>query len=56
MLSCSAAKLAALWFGENERVIATTIGMAAQPIGVAIGYVVPSIFVTIDDNLPENVN
>lgn len=56
LLSCSAAKLAAVWFGENERVIATTIGMAAQPIGVAIGYVFPSFFVTIDDNLPENVD
>lgn len=36
--------------------IATTIGTAAQPIGVAIGYVFPSFFVTVDDNLPENIS
>lgn len=56
LISCSAAKLAALWFGDHERVIATTIGMAAMPIGVAIGYVFPSFFVTTDDSLPQNVS
>ena len=55
LISCAPAKLAALWFGENERVIATTIGTAAQPIGVAIGYVFPSFFVTVADSDPANV-
>jgi len=28
LISCAPAKLAALWFGENERVIAVTVGTA----------------------------
>ena len=53
-LSCAPGKLAALWFGENERVIATVVATAFQPIGVAIGYVLPAFWVTADDSLPEN--
>ena len=45
-LACAPAKLAGQWFGENERVIATTIATASQPLGVAIGYAFPEIFVT----------
>jgi hypothetical protein len=53
---CAPAKLAAFWFGENERVIATTIGTAAQPLGVAIGYIFPSFFVSARDSDPEFVD
>lgn len=49
LLSIAPAKLATQWFGPNERVIATTIGTAAQPIGVAIGFVFPSLFVVAAD-------
>ena len=53
LISCAPAKLAALWFGENERIVAVTIGSAAQPLGVAIGYVLPSLFVSTQDSQPE---
>ena len=56
LISCAPAKLAALWYGENERVIAVTVGTAFQPIGVAIGYVLPAFFVTEADTYPENVD
>ena len=39
-----------------QRVIATTIATAAQPIGVAIGFVFPSIFVTVADADPGQIN
>ena len=52
-LLCAPAKLAAYWYGQDERVIAVTIGTAFQPVGVAIGYVIPSFFVTEEDSLPE---
>ena len=42
-------KLAAVWFGPNERVIAVTIAVAAQALGAAVGFVFPSIFVSPDD-------
>ena len=45
-LACAPGKLAGQWFGENERVIATTVATASQPLGVAIGYIFPEIFVT----------
>ena len=40
-----------------QRVIATTIATAAQPLGVAIGFVFPSFFVKAADADPgvENV-
>ena len=58
LLAIAPAKLATNWFGPNERVIATTIATAAQPLGVAIGFVFPSIFVknTDADPGPENVD
>ncbi len=43
------AKLAAVWFGENERIIALTICTASQAFGAAIGFVVPTIFVSPGD-------
>ena len=43
------AKVAAVWFGTNERVIAITICVAAQAIGAAIGFVLPTIWVQPDD-------
>lgn len=42
-------KLAAVWFGQNERVIAVTIAIAAQALGAAVGFVIPALFVSVDD-------
>lgn len=47
------AKLAAVWFGANERVIAVTITVAASAVGAAIGFVLPAIWVTDDDTDDE---
>lgn len=43
------AKLAAEWFGQNERVIALTISVASTAIGAAVGFEVPTIFVSNED-------
>ena len=50
------AKLAAVWFGENERIIAITIAVAAQAIGAAIGFLLPTIWVTPNDSEEEFKN
>ena len=47
------AKLAAVWFGENERVIAITIAIVFQTLGDAIGFVLPSLYVTVNDTDEE---
>lgn len=46
-------KLAAVWFGQNERVIAVTIAVAAQAFGAAVGFVLPSLFVSPTDEGDE---
>ena len=56
MISCAPAKMAAYWFGENERVIAVTVATSAMPIGVAIGYVLPSFFVKAETSSPDYVS
>ena len=35
------AKVAAMWFGDNERAIATMIGSLAGPLGATAGYLLP---------------
>jgi MFS family permease len=42
-------KLAGVWFKASERDVATVIAALANPIGMAMGQVVPSFFVTDDD-------
>jgi MFS family permease len=39
------AKIAATWFGVNERDIATTLCSLANPLGSALGSLIPSMFV-----------
>ena len=53
MLSAPA-KLAALWFGDNERALATILGSLASPIGAVIGFILPLLFIGDDDIHPEN--
>ena len=42
-------KISAVWFPENERLVATSIGAYANIVGVALGCFVPSIFFSDSD-------
>ena len=53
MLSAPA-KLAALWFGDNERALATILGSLASPIGAVIGFLLPLLFIGDDDKNPTD--
>eukprot|EP00347_Sterkiella_histriomuscorum_P021419 403334042 len=48
-LTNAPAKMAAQWYGEKGRIIATTIATASIPLGVAVGFVIPSFFVDDGD-------
>jgi len=41
-------KVAALWFGDNERSLATTIASLSGPIGCIIGFVLPMAFIKVN--------
>ena len=43
------AYIASLWFAVKQRDIATTIGSMANPVGNAIGQILPAVFVYQDD-------
>lgn len=43
------AKIASLWFGDDQRALATMIGSLANPIGAVIGFVMPFAFVSDHD-------
>lgn len=43
------AKIAATWFGVNERDIATTLCSLANPLGSAIGSLIPAMFVSSEE-------
>lgn len=49
-LTNAPAKVAAYWYGEKGRVVATTIATAANPFGVACGFVIPQFFVKDSDD------
>lgn len=38
-------KLAALWFADDQRVIANTIGSMSNPLGVSIMYALSPVFI-----------
>ena len=43
---CNApAKFANCWFGANERVTALTVAVAAQALGAAVGFTLPTFFI-----------
>ena len=46
-------KVAAVWFGDRERSIATTIGALAGPLGSVIGFIFPVFFVHTPDGRTE---
>ena len=43
------ALLSANWFGEKERIYATSTGANASILGVGLGYLIPIIFVSDND-------
>lgn len=45
------ARLSALWFGANEIATATSIGVFANQLGSAIGFLIPPNVVTKDESL-----
>lgn len=51
MLSAPA-KLAAVWFGDNERATATTLGSLAAPMGAVTGFLLPLALISDDDITP----
>ena len=53
MLSAPA-KLAAVWFGDNERAIATTLGSLAAPIGAVTGFLLPLPLISESDATPQD--
>ena len=42
-------KISAAWFPSSERDVATVIGSMANPVGIAIGTILPVVFVTESD-------
>jgi len=52
----SPAKVAAYWFSEDGRALATTIGNVANLLGCSIGYIIPSIFVGDNSNSNDIYN
>lgn len=48
------AKIAALWFGDNQRALATTIGALAGPVGAVIGFVFPFGFLGDKDGVDSD--
>lgn len=44
--------LAANWFPKEQRTMATTVCSVANPVGVAMGFVLPPILVQNDDLMP----
>ena len=49
-LSNAPAKVASVWFASNERVIAISASVAAQALGAAIGFLLPTIWINEDDD------
>jgi len=48
----SPAKVAAIWFPDKQRALATTLGSVANPIGGALGLLVPPVVLAIADSIP----
>jgi len=42
-----------MWFGPNERVIATTIALGIEPCGIAIGFFIVLTYVREEDSREE---
>eukprot|EP01012_Entosiphon_sulcatum_P002514 TRINITY_DN10538_c0_g1_i1.p1 TRINITY_DN10538_c0_g1~~TRINITY_DN10538_c0_g1_i1.p1 ORF type:complete len:498 (+),score=85.04 TRINITY_DN10538_c0_g1_i1:91-1494(+) len=48
----AAPQLAAVWFNEQQRVLATALGSMANALGTAVGFLIPPAFATKADQLP----
>jgi FLVCR family feline leukemia virus subgroup C receptor-related protein len=42
-------KIASTWFGDKERALSTALGTLSTPMGVIIGFILPSVFVSDED-------
>ena len=47
----AAGKTAAVWFREDKRVIVTSICITSNTLGIIFGYIFPSFFINIEDDL-----
>ncbi|PRP75011.1 hypothetical protein PROFUN_07404 [Planoprotostelium fungivorum] len=45
-------KLAANWFADEQRALATTIASVGNPLGVAIGFIIPTAVVSVPNDIP----
>uniref|UniRef100_A0A7S3K8U5 Major facilitator superfamily (MFS) profile domain-containing protein n=1 Tax=Euplotes crassus TaxID=5936 RepID=A0A7S3K8U5_EUPCR len=45
------AKIASIWFPDNQRALATMIGSLATPLGSVVGFVIPFIFIQDEDGV-----
>lgn len=52
-LSNSPGKVAAVWFPPNERIIAMTACTITQAVGTGVGFLMPTIWITLDDTKEE---
>ena len=46
-------KVAAVWFGEEERATAISIAVASDSLGLALGYILPPLIVENKRNLKQ---
>ncbi|XP_050512589.1 uncharacterized MFS-type transporter C09D4.1-like [Diabrotica virgifera virgifera] len=54
LVACLPSKLAAVWFSTKEVTIACSLGVFGSQIGVALGYIFPSVIVNNHDS-PETI-
>ena len=47
------ATLAGEWFGADERVYAVSIAIISQFVGLAVGYMMPSMWIKQDDSMKQ---
>ena len=47
-------KVSTVWFPDNERALATTIGSLASPVGVILAWSVPSFMISEDQSLTKS--
>jgi MFS family permease len=47
----STSRIATLWFGDNQRALATSIGSLSTPLGGMFGFIIPSLILSESDIL-----
>jgi FLVCR family MFS transporter 7 len=49
---CFPSQVAAAWFPDNQRALATTIGVMSNPLGVLLANVIAPALVTATEHVP----